>query len=563
MAMKKLGEQMKKVYIIIWCLLFCLSALIASKVWGQEMRYREGVAIKMSNFNPLNPQNAAQLRLATLIFNSLAGINIDTLKPEAELLKELKSNIHDYNSEKEYDTFLLSLRQDVKWYCYDAQSREIVAVKDFTAHDVEYTFRQIQNSKEPIYYKYITDVIKDIKSLSNDEIEITLLYKMTLTKLAENYLTFKIIPQLPSESPYSKGIVGAGPYIFAAQKGDDLQLLRNEHYFKPLRNLNSQIEIAIDRIIMTRIQLEKTAVEELLSKAIPTLHLMPTLSTGFLNRVKASENAEYQQHNVNHFSYFGYNCERFNENARKAFTYALDLQQIFVTVYGKIFPELADEPIEKIKYIISGPYSADERDPDIPPPSKNITEAKRLLEASRFDRKEITLKSYLASAGDMQSAEDATRICQEFKNQIERNLGITVKIVSLDSHSFDDEVLERKDFDVVYGEWVFKQGANTVKNLFGSEAKGSSISYSRNNFISYHNPQLYELLQKYDIKPIHENRVDIKHQMHAMIAEDCPYTFLFSIPEWAAYRSDALDYVKISPYYFFSFITYWNMKPRF
>jgi ABC-type transport system substrate-binding protein len=100
---------------------------------------------------------------------------------------------------------------------------------------------------------------------------------------------------------------------------------------------------------------------------------------------------------------------------------------------------------------------------------------------------------------------------------------------------------------------VFNQDVNIIDSLFNST--------SPQNFLYYRNDEIDRRLDEYARANHPEMRDNIRKEMAKIIAEDVPYTFLYRIPKYAAYRNDSLGEVEIHPYYFFSFVDKWYMKP--
>ena len=79
------------------------------------------------------------------------------------------------------------------------------------------------------------------------------------------------------------------------------------------------------------------------------------------------------------------------------------------------------------------------------------------------------------------------------------------------------------------------------------------------NFISYHNPEVDELLAESQASTDHQEKRTIAYKLHKIIANDAPYTFLWSLTHFAAY-SNKLKNVSIHPYKFFENVQAWEFK---
>jgi ABC-type oligopeptide transport system substrate-binding subunit len=144
------------------------------------------------------------------------------------------------------------------------------------------------------------------------------------------------------------------------------------------------------------------------------------------------------------------------------------------------------------------------------------------------------------------------RICTEFANEIEKNLGIPIELAPMSKSEWFEKI-KQGDFQIAYGRGVFNQDVNVIESLFRSG--------SDQNIGNYKNREIDKLLDEYNRANHPELRGRIRKEMATIIAEEVPFTFLYRIPKRAAFRNDVLGRVNIHPFYFFSFIDGWYMKP--
>ena len=107
------------------------------------------------------------------------------------------------------------------------------------------------------------------------------------------------------------------------------------------------------------------------------------------------------------------------------------------------------------------------------------------------------------------------------------------------------------DFDVIFASWVFDDSAD-ISSLFHS----AEIGAWKNNFGGYTNPRIDSLIVESKLTLDHEKRRTINRKLHAMLAEEAPYTFLWTLTNYAAYHKKVRR-VAIHPYKFFSFADDW------
>ena len=107
------------------------------------------------------------------------------------------------------------------------------------------------------------------------------------------------------------------------------------------------------------------------------------------------------------------------------------------------------------------------------------------------------------------------------------------------------------DFDIMFASWVFDDSAD-ISSLFHS----AEIGAWRNNFGGYSNQEVDSLLVESKLTLDHEKRRTIYRKLHEMLAEENPYTFLWTLTNYAAYHKKVRG-VQIHPYKFFSYADTW------
>ena len=104
----------------------------------------------------------------------------------------------------------------------------------------------------------------------------------------------------------------------------------------------------------------------------------------------------------------------------------------------------------------------------------------------------------------------------------------------------------------MFAEWLFDNSSD-ISSLFHS---GNSKAPFGDNFISYSNPRVDSLLDRFSQTTSHEVRRRLNYQLHAILAEECPYTFLWTLEKNAAI-SNRIQKVIVHPYRFFTFVNEW------
>ncbi|MBU0701167.1 hypothetical protein KKE26_07750 [bacterium] len=532
----------------IWIIMIVV--FLSSRAFGGGLKYAE--LVEPQTLNPLNMVDTVSFRFSNLLYNGLMWTDQEML-PEPELLK-LKEPVSISDDGK---TYVFQLKDNVVWS--DGQP--------FTAKDVEFTFKMIADSRTDTNLGWIRDVFADVTAIDTHTVKFTLQRKINKDDLL-GMLFFKVIPYhcFPENKEYisvndnfGRAVVqGTGPYTFnkwIPNKG--IRLVRNKGYFKPFRKLNEdQGQTRIDEIIMKYIRDPLVQVESLLNPE--GIQLIPVINPVYYNRIRANEDCSLIRYNSRRFAFFAYNCtnEFFKDpRVRLALTYAVNREAMIENVFG------AD--MDKTQ-IMSGPYPPGEGDPNLEPIPYDPEKAVKLLnEAGFFDKNgdgilekngkdfEITLKSYAKD-------EDMRRVCTMYQADLLK-IGVKLrngKINFMEMNKWMKEVLKNRIFDVTFGTWIFHEDTDIVDDLFSS----ASARTDGNNFVSYVDPQVEKLLSLNRFTIDGEVRRANKQEIHRIIRQECPYTFLFTLPAYAGVRSSTLKGVIIHPCYFFAYITDWYLR---
>lgn len=524
-----------------------LLALVGSEGYSQEkLIYAE--TSEPLTLNPLNMIDTVSFRFLNLLYNSLLGIDVNMI-PRAELAASMEPEV---SADGKIYTF--RLREDIKWH----------DEKPLTAEDVEFTFRMLRDSRTQTNLGGINEYIEDVRAIEPHTVQFVLRRKIP-KELLFSKLTVPIIPKhlfdsnqeyICADNPFGLSkVLGTGPYAFnkwVEERG--IQLVRNKSYFKGWRDLKKG-DLRIDEIIM---QLRRDPVGAKDALLFGGIQLLPVVRPVDYNEIRNHPDVDLVKYAWRGFSYFAYNCNREffkDKRVRQALTYAIDREAMLKRIFG-------EEYVGK-GLILSGPYPPGEGDPDIKPRPYDPDKAKELLKEAGFrdsdgdgilDKDgrpfEVSLKTYVKDESDR-------RICTLYQDQLLK-IGIRLKndqIDFMEKSKWVKEVVEERNFDIVYDTWTFAPDTDIVEDLFSS----SAMRAGGNNFVSYSNPVVDRILLVNKTTPDPEVRRKNNYELHRIIHEDSPYTFLFSLPRYAGVRSSVLKCVEIHPYYFFAFITDWYM----
>ena len=485
-----------------------------------------------ATLDPITSNDMISMRITELIFNGLVGIN-----EKQEIVPELAER-WEISEDGTFYTFYL--RQDVMWHPKEEQEPT-----PFTADDVIFTYNIMMHPKTITSMKVRYEFIESVTKMDDYTVQFTL-KRPILNALAK--FSFKVIPQsgpenpefLSREDPFSQKPIGTGPYILKNITADrEVILVANEDYFKGRPHINKfAARPFADQNIMS---------QALLFNAIDMIVLVNHRD---IPQIQGDKRYVMQPYNALSYSFFGYNTRNpllADKRVRKAFTYAVNRQ------------EMLDSFFHGQGTIISGPFAPGSwaYNLDVQPIDFDPQKAIALLNEAGFvkgddgimakdgQKLSLTLKVPIAK-----ESEAVKRVVLAFKNYLNK-IGVDIEGEFKEWLSWKEDVFFKHDFDIIFASWVFDDSAD-ISSLFHS----AEIGPWKNNFGAYSSPEVDGLIVESKLTLDHEKRRTINRKLHAIIAEESPYTFLWTLTNYAAFNKK-LRRVAIHPYKFFSFADNW------
>jgi peptide/nickel transport system substrate-binding protein len=453
--------------------------------------------------NPITASDTYARMINSRVFDSLIERDPDTLefKPELAHRWEISSNHLQY-------TFYL--RNDVKWH--DG--------KKFTADDVVFSFERIMDDKvdAPFLRVYYADVEK-VEKLDDYTVRFT--YKKPYFLALSFCGGISIVPkhiyndnQDFNRHEYNRKPIGMGPYIFKEWKTNKrIVLVRNENYWgqKP----------EIKKIIFKIISDPAVSFQVLKKGELDFTSLQPIQWVKQTTGEKFNQKFNRYKYLTPGYNYIGWNNQHFifkDKNIRRAMTMLIDREKI----------------LEKLKYdlgrSVSGPFfiEGNQYNQNIKPILFNPKEAIKLLEKAGWidhdndgildkDGKKFEF-TFLFPNGSSFSERLSTILKEDLKK-----LGIIMNLEKMEWAAFLGKI-EKKDFDATSLGWSAGFEGDPYQVWHSSQAEIARGS----NFISYKNKKVDELIEKARIEFNEEKRNKIYHEIHRLINDDQPYTFLYS-----------------------------------
>lgn len=485
-----------------------------------------------ATLDPITSNDMISLRITELLFNGLVGID-----EKQEIVPELAER-WDISADNRKYTFYL--RQDVFWH-----PREGEAAKPFTADDVVFTYNIMMHPLTITPLKVRYEFIESVARL--DEHTVAFVLKRPILNALAKF-SFKIIPKhgprnpefLTREDPFVQNPIGTGPYMLKNITADrEVVLVANENYFKGRPH--------IDKFVARPFADQNIMGQALMFNAIDMIVLVNHRD---IPQIQGDQRFVLQPYNALSYSFFGFNTRNpllADKRVRKAFTYAINREEMLASFF------------QGQGTIISGPFAPGSwaYNLDVQPLPYNPQKASELLTEAGFTtgadgtmekngrRLKLKLKVPIAK-----ESEAVKRVVLAFKNYLSK-IGVEIDAEFQEWLAWKEDIFLYHDFDIVFASWVFDDSAD-ISSLFHS----AEIGAWKNNFGAFSSPEIDSLIVESKLTLDHEKRRTINRRLHEMLADENPYTFLWTLTNYAGYNTK-LRRVAIHPYKFFSFADEW------
>jgi ABC-type transport system substrate-binding protein len=316
------------------------------------------------------------------------------------------------------------------------------------------------------------------------------------------------------DSRFNRSPIGVGPFRFVEWKTDQyIRLARTENYWEGPPHFREFLYRIIPDALTTELTFYAGTTDEYGAEP----HQVSRLRTDprFMHFSGLSLG----------YSYIGYNMRRplFRDvRVRKALGMAVNTQEIIdYVLYGQA---------ERT----TGPYpkQTDFYDQAVQPLPYDPAGALRLLEEAGYRK---NAEGWLEKDGQplaftliTNSGNEIRKAVMAIAQNAWRRLGVRVETLALEWAVFINERVDKGDFDAVVLGWSMGLDAD-IYQIFHSSQTG----HFQLNFVGYRNPRADDLMVRIRQEYHHERQVAMARELHRLIAEDQPYTFLY-VGKWTA-----------------------------
>lgn len=434
-----------------------------------------------SNLIPFFASDSASAEISRLVFNGLVKYDKD-LKLTGDLAESWE--VLDGGLR-----IVFHLRRGVLWQ--DGQP--------FTAEDVAFTFKKLTDPATPTPYGGDFQKVQALNVLDPHTVEV--IYKEAFSPGLASW-GMGMVPKhvLANENlmntAFARRPIGTGPYRLKRWvPGQSIELEANPDYFKGEPGIRRYLYRIIPDLSTTFLELQ---IENLDFAGLTPLQFQRQTGNDFFKKRYRKFRYPSQA-----YVYLGYNLKHpyfSDKSVRKAIGLAISKKEIVdATLMGLGRP--ASGPFLPSSWAYDASIPEDPFDPEV---------AKRLLAGKKFS---FTL---LTNQGN-----DSRRMACEIIQRRLADVGIDVKIQVVEWGTFLKEFIDKRRFDAVLLAWQLPQDPD-VHDIFHSSAMEKGF-----NFISYSNPEVDALLEEGRRLFPEEERAAVYHQVHQILNEDEPYTFLY------------------------------------
>lgn len=498
-----------------WPLSFLLFA--SAPAFAGNLRYAEDQAPAI--VNPLFGSTMSEARVNELLFDGLYADDQElATRPNLAASAELSPDKTEMT---------VSLRDDVTWQ--DGTP--------FTSKDVVFTIRAMQDrgtlSTESGRVAFI------VSATEVDPTTVKLKFARPEAR-PEDKLLFKILPAhffvgtaVKRTDAFRNNPIGTGAYSLVKYNEDNsITFSANTKYRSPVN---------VGQVTMREVSDKNYQAKLLLYESLEALVRVLPRDLALLQNNRKVELYPYQ---TNSWWYIGFNLHRSqwaDPTVRQALNAMVDVDSLLAPV--------GTGDVLSGPFVKSSPYYNHE----VAPWPHDTDKAESLLTAAGYAKVAGNWskggKPLSINITAHQSLESAQEVAINLQSQLQSQ-GIAVSVEFLDEAAWKSRIWKDRDFDLMLSQWTFDRSEDIREQFYTNGSR---------NFVSYTNPAVDALLDRARDAIDPYVRKSSLREAHLKIHNDAPMVFLWTLDSYAA-MSTRVKNVVIHPFYFFSFVSGWQMK---
>jgi peptide/nickel transport system substrate-binding protein len=524
-----------------WYLTLPAQAQEESK-YGGTVHYAERESVTIFNPYQVKEPRPASDRLFTLLYDALV-----TYDYEREEVVPALATDWSPRGDTASETITFQLRDGVTWH--DGEP--------LTAEDVAFTFRYITQAGSNVgAIESVRSFVETVRAHPPDN-SVTFELMGPVSQIAQKFSGFWIIPKhkfddqmLPKDNSLRSKPVGTGAYKYINRTLDGKVIL--ESYSEYWDGQAYVTETELRRIIDPTIMYQQATGGN--------IHLVIETPPGQIGRLEASNNFSIDVSPSLSFDAFAYDNTHpvlGKMDVRRAFTHAVNREAILQNFF-------ADKGS-----VIGGPLvpSHGYFNPAVEAIEYNPEKARKLLDQAGYidrdgdDTRETpqgeSLTFELVTLVEQAAASTVNQnVAESYKNNLSE-VGVEIKLRPLKKEGYINTVFNNKDFEIAWVRWEFDPSYD-IASLFTSFGG----SFPNDNIVRYENDRINELFRRFSEASDPQRRRSAINEAQAIIAEDVPYTFLYTVDSYTSIHYKLIS-SRIDPYYFFSYYDDWYVAPEF
>lgn len=441
---------------------------------------------------------SASASVTANIFNKLLKYD-KNLDLEGELAETWKVS-------EDQKTITFKLKPDLKWA--DGQP--------LTSADILFTWQLVTNEKTQSPYASDYQLVK--KAEAPDVRTFSVTYEKAYAPALDSWSGLQILPKHLLEGKdlhatgFARNPVGSNYYKLDSWiTGENLKLSKN-----PTSVLG---QAKIDHLVTRIIPDNSAQFLELMADNIDSMSLDPIKYSRIIPaRPDLKEKLALYKELGNNYTYLGFNLKHKpfdDKRVRQAINYAIDKQEII------------DGVLLGLGESVASPYKPGTRwsNPALKPYDYDKAKAISLLKEAGFTTRNHD--GILERNGKPLSFEILTNQNKEREKTAVlvqrrlRDVGIEVKIRSIEWASFISRFIKTGDFDAVILGWGLGLDPDQYSIWHSSQQKPGQF-----NFIGYNNPKVDQLLEAGRLELNPDKRMKIYHEFSSVLLEDSPIVYL-------------------------------------